>query len=183
MSNKYCLVKDKEKDTTSMLYLYSCNDCPHFGSYNNLSICTKYADDTNDINIIEDVSEITFLNGQKTVYYKIPDWCRLSTSKSDNFLTDLEACDEVKNVENYNQKSYISTYKKEDNYLVCSSCNVKEESVLRRTNYGMCSKCLELSRFDLVLLNKAKLSNFKLKRLERKKYNDYSYFNYDNYCF
>lgn len=175
---RYCIVKNQNSMTNTMLYIFNCNDCPHYGKFNTVPICTKYHDPETGLNMLEDQTEIKFMNGVTKNWFAIQKWCGLSDSMGKDFLIDLELCTDVKNVDNYTQKSYISSYKKEDYYLECSCCSVKDSTVERRKNDGMCSKCLVLYKNDKDVIIKSKLKNFKLKRIEKenKKISNYNYY-------
>jgi hypothetical protein len=158
-------------------YISNCDTCPNFTkNENKVGMCRKFSDP----NLIPIITN-TFINLHSELVHIIPTWCGLEEYSYNRTNYESNNISNTYNTNRYLPNAYSSNnyYKPKD--IKCSYCNEDDDSVERKKNHGLCSKCLEQSKTDATILNKAKLANFKLKRINRVKKSSYSYQFDDDY--
>ena len=139
---------------TMIRYISNCQNCPNFLKTDGNARCLQYHNMLNQISLIP----MSYIDSYNNEIYNIPVWCGLEDYATYN---------------SYSTSTYKRPEPKKDNK--CSYCEEEDNSVERKLNYGMCSKCLGASMLDNTILVKAKLNNFKLKRINKNKYSYNSY--------
>lgn len=147
-------IEEKLASGYMVRYISNCLNCPNFSKIGG-SKCLQY---NNLVNLSPAIT-MSYIDAYNNEIYTIPSWCGL-----EDYNTGRYTAYGV-----YQRNDYVRKPIKD---ITCSYCNIEDDTVERKNNNGMCSKCLEKSKFNNDILIKAKLNNFKLKRINKNKYSN-----------
>lgn len=142
--------EDLGAGTVMYNYVQNCDHCKFLTIINNKDHCGKWLD------LIKKSSDLSEYKQYDSVYGKkmiaIPYFCQLEDYKSSTSIPITNPFEPPK-----------------PEFEVCSYCGTEDKTVDRYKNQGMCKSCFIIHENDQIALQEAKMTNFKLKRINKTK--------------